>query len=83
MRANGRPPERRVHCHGQGYDLVERPLIRHDEPMAIQAGMNIVVHPTYQKDGVLSWVCDNYPITANGPGERMHKFPEEITEIDA
>ena len=28
MRKNGRPEERRLHCHGQGYDLVERPLIR-------------------------------------------------------
>ena len=36
MRKNGRPEERRLHCHGQGYDLVERPLIRHDEPMAIE-----------------------------------------------
>ena len=82
MQRNGRPPESRLYCHGQGYDLVERPLIRHDEPMAIQTGMNIVVHPTYVKDGVLSWVCDNYPITENGPGERMHQFAEVITEIE-
>ena len=81
MVKNGRPPESRLYCHGQGYDLVERPLIRKDETMVIQAGMNIVVHPTYQKDGVLSWICDNYPITANGPGARMHEFPEEIVEI--
>jgi len=83
MVKNGRPPESRLYCHGQGYDLVERPLIRKDETMEIKADMNIVVHPTYQKDGVLSWVCDNYPITGNGPGERMHQFPEEITEIPA
>jgi hypothetical protein len=30
---------------------------------------------------VLSWVCDNYLIGANGPGERLHRFPEEITEL--
>lgn len=82
MVANGRPPESRLYCHGQGYDLVERPLIRNDETMTIKAGMNIVVHPTYEKDGVMSWLCDNYPITENGPGERMHQFPEEITELD-
>ena len=28
MRKNGRPEEARLYCHGQGYDLVERPLIR-------------------------------------------------------
>jgi Xaa-Pro aminopeptidase len=81
MRKNGRPEEKRLHCHGQGYDLVERPLIRSDEPMSIQKDMNIVCHPTYIKGHVLSWVCDNYLIGANGPGERLHRFPEEITEL--
>jgi len=81
MRKNGRPEERRLHCHGQGYDLVERPLIRHDEPMSIAQDMNIVVHPTYIRGGVLSWVCDNYLIEAEGPGERLHAFPEIITEL--
>ena len=81
MRKNGRPEEKRLHCHGQGYDLVERPLIRHDEPMSIMKDMNIVVHPTYIRGGVLSWVCDNYLIEANGPGERLHQFPEIITEL--
>jgi Xaa-Pro aminopeptidase len=81
MRRNGRPEERRLHCHGQGYDLVERPLIRHDEPMAIEQDMNIVAHPTYIRGHVLSWVCDNYLIEASGPGERLHRFPEIITEL--
>jgi Xaa-Pro aminopeptidase len=81
MRKNGRPEERRLHCHGQGYDLVERPLIRNDEPMAIEKDMNIVVHPTYIRGHVLSWVCDNYLIGANGPGERLHRFPEALTEL--
>jgi Xaa-Pro aminopeptidase len=81
MRKNGRPEERRLHCHGQGYDLVERPLIRQDEPMSIERHMNIVVHPTYIRGRVLSWVCDNYLIGPNGPGERLHRFPEAITEL--
>ncbi len=81
MRKNGRPEEKRLHCHGQGYDLVERPLIRQDEPMRIESNMNIVVHPTYIRGGVLSWVCDNYLIGSSGPGERLHRFPEAITEL--
>ena len=48
MRKNGRPEEARLYCHGQGYDLVERPLIRSDEPWTIEKDMNIVVHPTYR-----------------------------------
>jgi len=81
MRNNGRPEEKRLYCHGQGYDLVERPLIRHDEPMTIAKNMNIVVHPTYIRGHVLSWVCDNYLIEAGGPSERLHQFPEIITEL--
>ena len=81
MRKNERPPEARLYCHGQGYDLVERPLIRHDEPMPIAKNMNIVVHPTYIRGGYLNWLCDNYLIGGNGPGSRLHRFPEEIVEV--
>ena len=82
MRKNGRPEEARLYCHGQGYDLVERPLIRSDEPWTIQKDMNIVVHPTYPHAGYLNWLCDNYIIGGNGPGDRIHQFPEVIVEID-
>jgi Xaa-Pro aminopeptidase len=81
MRKNGRPVEARLYCHGQGYDMVERPLVRHDEPMIIQKDMNIVVHPTYIHAGYLNWLCDNYLIGGNGPGDRLHQFPEEIVEV--
>jgi Xaa-Pro aminopeptidase len=81
MRKNGRPGEARLYCHGQGYDLVERPLIRHDEPWTIEKDMNIVVHPTYVHAGYLNWLCDNYIIGGNGPGDRLHQFLEEIVEV--
>ncbi len=81
MRKNGRPEEARLYCHGQGYDLVERPLIRNDEPWTIEKDMNIVVHPTYVHGGTLNWLCDNYLIGGNGPGDRLHQFPEEVVEI--
>ena len=81
MRKNGRPEEARLYCHGQGYDLVERPLVRRDEPMEIRKDMNIVVHPTYIHNGMLSWVCDNYLIGSNGPGDRLHQFPEAVIEV--
>jgi Xaa-Pro aminopeptidase len=81
MRKNGRPEEARLYCHGQGYDLVERPLIRNDEPWTIEKDMNIVVHPTYIYNNMMSWLCDNYIIGSNGPGDRIHQFPEVITEV--
>jgi Xaa-Pro aminopeptidase len=80
MRKNGRPEEARLYCHGQGYDLVERPLIRSDEPWTIEKDMNIVVHPTYPHAGYLNWLCDNYIIGGNGPGDRIHRFPEIVVE---
>ena len=81
MAKNGRPTESRLYCHGQGYDLVERPLVRNDEPWTIEKDMNIVVHPTYVHGGYLNWLCDNYLIGGNGPGDRLHQFPEEVVEV--
>lgn len=80
MRKNGRPEEKRLYCHGQGYDMVERPLVRFDEPMTIRKNMNLSCHPTYLTDKLFNTICDNYLIGERGV-ERLHKFPETIVEI--
>jgi len=77
----GLRPETRVYAHGQGYDLVERPLVRDDEPMKLQANMNISVHPAVGSDRLWVWVCDNYLITGAGVSECLHETPQEIFEI--
>src|ERR1700742_359673 len=82
MRKHGRPEGARLYCHGQGYDLVEWPVIRNDEPWTIHTDMNIAVLPTYAYGGYLNWLCTTYFIGGNGPGDRLHQFPEEIVEID-
>jgi Xaa-Pro aminopeptidase len=74
-------PETRLFAHGQGYDLVERPLIRDDEPMKLSERMNITVHPTVGTDRVWVWVCDNYLITESGVGPRLHQTPQEIFSV--
>jgi Xaa-Pro aminopeptidase len=76
----GFPPETRLYAHGQGYDLVERPAIRDDEPMKLQAQMNITVHPIIGSDRIWVWVCDNYLITESGV-EPLHKSTQEIFSI--
>jgi Xaa-Pro aminopeptidase len=81
MRSKGRPEERRVYAHGQGYDLVERPLIRDDEPMNIEANMNMTVHPMYTMDTHFIWICDNYLIGKDGAGPCIHKTPQKIFEV--
>ena len=78
LRRNHRPEERRLHAHGQGHDLVERPLIRPEEPMSVMEGMSIVVHPTHVIEGITSWICDNYLVGPNGAGPSIHHFPQEI-----
>ncbi len=81
MRKHGKPEEERLYCHGQGYDLVERPLVRKDEPMVIRADMNITCHPTYVADGWFHTICDNYRIGEQGVIGRTHKYPEKLLEI--
>jgi len=81
LRAHGRPEEDRLHCHSQGYDLVERPLIRADESLAIEPDMNIACHPIWSRDGCYAWICDNYLIGVHGPGASLHSFPEELIEV--
>ncbi|AZG06621.1 aminopeptidase P family protein [Pigmentiphaga sp. H8] len=81
MRRHGHGQERRLHCHGQGYDMVERPLIRHDETMAIDCRMNIAIHPSSRNAAGFSTVCDNFLIAADGSVERLHRTPSGIIEI--
>ena len=80
MRKHKRPEEKRLFCHSQGYDMVERPLVRFDEPMPIRNNMVLAVHPTYVTERTYSWACDNFLISAKG-AERMHAFAEKITEL--
>lgn len=81
MQAHGYPKETRLYCHGQGYDLVERPLIRADETMSIEENMSIVVHPGIANERMFSVICDNYIIGANGPGDCLHQTAKQIFEI--
>ncbi len=80
MCRRGLPEEDRLHCHGQGYDNVERPLIRHDETMTIAAGMNIGCHPGYVTPRMFVTICDNFLIGPDG-AERLHKTPQAIVEL--
>ena len=81
MRWRGLPPELRLYSHGQGYDMVERPLIRRDETMALAAGMNLAVHPGYETPEIFAVICDNYLIERDGPSECLHRTEKKIFEI--
>jgi Xaa-Pro aminopeptidase len=79
--SRGQLPETRLYAHGQGYDLVERPAIRDDEPMKLKPNMNITVHPTIGSSTLWVSVWDNWLITETGTSERLHKTPQEIFSI--
>jgi len=73
--------ETRLYCHGQGYDLVERPSFQKGETMKIKAGMNIAPPPVVLTKEAIAIVCDNYIVTETGVGECLHKIPKEIAVI--
>lgn len=81
MKQKGVPPESRVYSHSQGYDLIERPLIRADETMNLEKGMNMSVHPSYATSSMFPHICDNYVIAENGVSECLHKTPKKIFEL--
>jgi Xaa-Pro aminopeptidase len=81
MRSRNLPPETRLNAHGMGYDMVERPLIRHDESMKLAAGMCMVVHPGFIDERMFAVICDNYFIEDGGPSASLHRTPQTIIEL--
>jgi len=81
MEKRGMHKEPRLHCHGQGYDVVERPMVRHDEDMKLGTSMNIGLHPTFGNARMFVTVCDNVLIDPDGKIEHIHKTPRKIFEL--
>jgi Xaa-Pro aminopeptidase len=81
MADHGLPEETRLYAHGQGCEMVERPLIRQDETLPLAEGMLMAVHPGYDDGRVFAVICDNYMIEAAGPGACLHKTEKKIFEL--
>jgi Xaa-Pro aminopeptidase len=81
MRAHGLPAELRLYAHGQGYDMVERPLIRADETWPLAQDMCLAVHPGYETDAIFAVICDNYMVEADGPSACLHRTQKKIFEL--
>lgn len=81
MRKNGVPEESRVYGHSQGYDLIERPLLRSDETMTLEKAMNLSVHPSYATGSMYAHICDNYLVAENGTSDCLHRTPKKIFEL--
>jgi Xaa-Pro aminopeptidase len=81
MAARKRPRESRLYSHGQGYDVMERPLVREEETMTIAEGMNFAVHPGHATDSFYVFLCNNFLIGPEGPGESLHRTPPKVFEV--
>jgi Xaa-Pro aminopeptidase len=75
----GCAPDHRLFCHGQGYDLVERPSMRPEEDMMVKANMNIAIHPMTMNStrSAFAFCSDNYIVTDSG-AMRIHRTPREV-----
>jgi len=62
LKSKGCPPESRAAGHGQGLDLVERPIIHVEEPAKIEAGMVISLHPTARTKNAMACIADTYVV---------------------
>jgi Xaa-Pro aminopeptidase len=79
--SKGYAEERRIYAHGMGYDMVERPAVTREEPMKIQAGMNLAVHPFVISDKAAAHTCSNFIVSAKGAPVCLHRTPEKIFTI--
>jgi Xaa-Pro aminopeptidase len=84
MVGKGYLADKRLMCHGQGYDLVERPGFQPGETMLLQNNMFLAVHPIALTPDFKTYAfcCDDYLLTENG-AELLHKTPQEIIRISA
>ncbi len=80
MRAHGLAEERRILCHGQGYEMVERPLIRQDESMTVKENMNMGLHASMLVGKNFMSNTNNFLIGPRGP-ERLHQTAQRLFEI--
>jgi Xaa-Pro aminopeptidase len=82
MKKHGFEIEIRLYAHSQGYDMVERPMLRADETMALEENMHFAVHPGYNTSSMWMTTCDNYLVEANGVSDCLHKTEKKIFEIN-
>jgi Xaa-Pro aminopeptidase len=81
MKERGLSRETRLFAHGQGYDLVERPLIRQDETLRLAPNMCLTIHPGVVSNSVFAVNCDNYLVEADGMGPCLHQTVKQVFEI--
>lgn len=73
----GMPPETRIGIHGQGYDIMQRPVFNKGETFVIKAGMNIAIHQTIVVGSAFGFTVDNFLVSEDSCNLIM-KNPQEV-----
>ncbi|NLK08180.1 MAG: M24 family metallopeptidase [Firmicutes bacterium] len=79
-KSRGMKPERRMHGHGQGYGLVERPYFDAYDPMVLKENMFLALHPTVQVGEASVAPSSNYIVTKEG-AVRVNTFSQQLVLI--
>lgn len=66
LQSRGCPPEARVSGHGQGLDLVERPVFLREETAKLEVGMIVCLHPSAKTKHAAACLSDTYVIANSG-----------------
>lgn len=66
LKSKGCPPEARIAGHGQGLDLVERPVYHQEENTKLKIGMIVCLHPTARMKHAMVCLSDTYVIAESG-----------------
>ncbi|MEI7673000.1 MAG: M24 family metallopeptidase [Deltaproteobacteria bacterium] len=66
LKERGCPAEARIAAHGQGLDLVERPVYHQGEMAKFEVGMIVCLHPTAKTQKAMACLADTYVIAESG-----------------
>ena len=78
LKKHSLPLETRMHGHGQGYGLVERPYFDARDPMILRENMFISLHPLIRLKGTRMALADNYLVVKDGPAKRLTTLPRQV-----
>lgn len=78
--SHGQSPETRIDIHGQGYNIMERPVLIKGENFVVKTGMNLAIHPTIVIGNSFGFMVDNFLIGENGC-ELMMKNQQKAIRI--
>jgi len=74
--------EKRFGTHGQGYDIVDRPIFDQGESMRLKKNMYFALHANCSNDQLSGSICENYLVDGAGGALRLSRLPAEITIIE-